>query len=161
MTLKTRLGKLEAPVTERWREAWEQHAVLFDKHVTGFMTLDLDDLAQRLEAACPGLSADEQQAEIDNFLDRLGLTAHRAFTAWFELYGEYMPDVDPPDLSRWPHTIPTPPDEPPGDWETVKPYRDSENVIAQLGAEGYTVILATARAVREEHTVLAPGKTTI
>ncbi len=116
------------------------------------MTLDLDDLAQRLEAACPGLSADEQQAEIDSFLDRLGITAHRAFTAWFAAWFDTYDTYDPaaPNLSRWPYTIPTPPDEPPGDRDTVKPYWNAENVIEQLGAEGYMVILATAGAVREE-----------
>ena len=159
VTLKTRLGKLEAPTVKWWHKAWERHAVLFDKHVAGLIPLDLDKLAQRLEVACPGLSADEQQAEIDSFLDSLGITAHRAFAAWFDLYA--LVDPDTPDLSKWPHTIPIPPDEPPGDWEKVKPYRDAENVIEQLGAHGYTVILATARAVREEHTLSAPGKTTI
>ena len=147
------------PIVARWREAWEQHAVLFDKHVAGLMTLELDDLAQRLEAACPGLSPNEQQAEIDSFLDSLGIAAHRAFTAWFDLYAVIDPDT--PDLSRWPHTIPVPPDEPPGDWEKVKSYRDAKNVIEQLGAQGYTVILATARAVREERARLVPNKTVV
>ena len=150
MRLRGRLDKLETETVAHWREAWEQHAVLFDKHTAGFMSFDLDDLARRLEAACPRLSGDEQQAEIDRFLDSLGITAHRAFTAWFGLYDVHMPEADPPDLSRWPHAIPMPPDEPPGDWEKVKPYLDAENVIEQLGAQGYTVILGVGRAVREE-----------
>ncbi len=45
-------------------------------------------------------------------------------------------------------------DKLPGDWETVKPYRDAENVIEQLGGQGYTVMLAVARAVREERNLL-------
>jgi hypothetical protein len=68
------------------------------------------------------------------------------FEAWFFSYE--WPEDDPPDLSMWPHMIPLPPDEPPGDWERVAPYRNSEHVIERMAAQLYLFLLASARAVR-------------
>lgn len=116
MTLKNRLAKLEAPTVKRWHEAWEQSAVIFEKHAGSIVDImDTPGFVERLTAARPGSTGDEVEAEAQAFLERLGVTQYRDFETWFGTYE--VPEDNPPDLSVWPHTIPTPPDEPPGDWE--------------------------------------------
>lgn len=146
-----RLAKLEADALTAWRQAWERSAVIFDRHA-GEILMDPPDLQHRLEAALPGMSGDDVEAEGVAFLESLGVTQYRAFEAWFRSYE--LPEDDPPDLTRWPSDIPMPPDEPPGDWQRVAPYMTSENVIEQLATQLYLFMLATARAVREEQVAL-------
>lgn len=141
-----RLAKLEAETLTAWRQAWERSAVIFDKH-TGSILVDPLDLQGRLEAAFQGLSSDDVDAEGVAFLERLGVTQYRAFEAWFKSYE--LPEDDPPNLKSWPEMIPTPPDEPSGDWQRVMPYMTSRNVIEQLAAQLYLFMLASARAQRE------------
>jgi hypothetical protein len=105
-----RLAKLEANTLTAWRQAWERSAVVFDKHA-GEILIDPPDLQRRLEAALPGLSSNDVEAEGVAFLERLGVTQYRAFEAWFKSYE--LPRDDPPDLTSWPEMIPMPPDEPP------------------------------------------------
>lgn len=121
-------------------------AVIFDKHAGGIL-VDPLGLQQKLEAALPGLSSDDVDAEGAAFLERLGVTQYRVFEAWFQSYE--LPEDDPPDLTSWPELIPMPPEEPPGDWERIAPYMTSENVIEKLAAQLYLFMLAAARAVRE------------
>lgn len=146
VTRKRRLAKLEADNLDRWRRAWERSVVSFDKYA-GNILIDPADLRQRLEAALPGLSSDDVEAEGVAFLKRLGVTQYRAFEGWFKSYE--LPRDDPPDLTSWPNMIPMPPDEQPGDWQRVMPYTASENIIEQLAAQLYLFMLASARAQRE------------
>jgi hypothetical protein len=134
MSRLKRLEQLETDTLTAWRQAWERSAVVFDRHV-GEILIDPPDLQRRLEAALPGLSSDDVEAEGVAFLEGLGVTQYRAFEAWFKSYK--LPEDDPPDLTSWPEMIPTPPDEPPGDWRRVAPYTTSENVVKQLAAQLY------------------------
>lgn len=138
-------------MTQRWREAWERSNTIFGKHTDG-INPDVPDVMARLEAEHPGLSPDEIDTEAKAFLDRLGVTQHRIFEAWFSSYS--VPEPETPDLNRWPSTIPAPPDEPLDDWERVVPYMDSLDAIEQLASFVYLMMLGAARAVREEHALL-------
>lgn len=150
MRQSNRLAKLEADVVQRWQKAWEQSAVIFDKHA-GAILIDPPDLLDRLQASRPdlfiGTPDDAIEAEGVAFLESLGVIEYRTFETWFNSWE--LAEDDLPDLTNWPGMIPMPPDEPAGDWQRVAPYMASENVIEQLAAQLYVFMLGAARAVRE------------
>lgn len=145
---KTRLEKLEQPAVERWRKAWESHAVIFDKHAGDIFTDEAETLRETWLSAYPELDEAELWRQGGAFLESLGVAQYEVFEAWFNSYD--IPEDDPPDLTRWPSDIPAPPNESPGEWEKVAPYRDSDEPVQRLAAEVYLFLLATARAAREE-----------
>ena len=106
--------------------------MIFDKHASGIL-VDPLGIQQELEAALPGISSDEVDAEGIAFLERLGVTQYRAFEAWFKLYE--LPVDYPPNLMSWPEVIPIPSDEPSGDCKRVELCTTSESVIEQLVAQ--------------------------
>lgn len=144
MTRKKRLAGLEHSLTERWRAAWEAHTIRFNHHA-GDLFSDPEGLTEALERT--GFSPEEIEAQIEDYLTSWGVTQFGEFEVWFILYD--LPD-EPVDLSRWPHHAPAPPDEQPGEWEKVTPYRKSDDPIKRTAAETYRCLLASARAVREE-----------
>lgn len=80
MKQASRLAKLETCTLIAWHHTWERSAVIFDKHA-GDILVDPPHLQRRLEAALPGLSSDDAEAEGVAFLERLGVTQYRAFEA--------------------------------------------------------------------------------
>ena len=148
MIRKGRLDKLEAETVRRWHKAWEASAVIFDRHAGDIFTESGQALIDAFLTAHPDLTTGDLEVRGVTFLESLGVRQYRAFEAWFNSYE--LPEEGVTDLSRWPSNVPTPPDELPGEWEKVTPYRGSDEPAERLAAELYLFLLATARATREE-----------
>lgn len=143
MTLKRRLGRLEPFAVGRWHEAWERLAAKQREHTENLTLTKIDDIKVLLP--------DITEADLDdagwNFACLAGFTNADDFMLWFKAYD--LPDNEPPDLTKWPDTIPVPPAELPGTQEKIEPYLVSEDVLERACAQASMFLLASARAVRE------------
>ncbi len=144
MSLKTRLGKLEQPLAERWRAAWELYVDGLVRHTEGLIP-DPGKPQPELEAL--GLTDAELDARVLTLVTSWGVP-HAELYAWTERHP--LPDESaPPDLKRWPEGIADPPEEPPGVWEALQPYRKSADPIERCAAQVALFLLAAGRAHRE------------
>jgi len=132
----------------RWRAAWEQSAVTFERHMRG-VDVASTDVYHRLKVEQPHLSDEDVESACRKFLQSINATQFAVFAEWFKSYE--LPDVDAAQqkLSTWPSDVPKPPDELPGEWDRTLPYMASQDAIEQLSAQVYLFILAAARTARD------------
>lgn len=145
MSHKSRLAKLEQPVLERWREAWSAYFSGITPHLEAL----LDPLtAVCKEGARLGVleTTSESRAALDRFAERLGLPIWITSWGWGD---EDEIDLDKPDLTRWPESIPDPPPEPLEAWKLVEPFTQSEDVSERFCAYICLFTLGQARGHRE------------
>ncbi len=146
MTLKTRLGKLEQPATEKWHRAWERYGITLEPHLRPL----LDPLREVCEeGARLGIlvTVPECRAALDAFCTRLDIPLWASSWGWDELPEI---DFDEPDLTRWPETeAEGPPPEPAGIWERIEPYFESPDTIERWCAVIVRFTLANARGHRQ------------
>lgn len=145
MKLRSRLEKLEAPALVRWREAWQHYLMTVGPHV--------DALNEPLIAVCDEaqkLGILETTADSRNALDalthRLGLPTWITSWSWGDTE---VPDDEHPNLKLWPHTLASPPPEPPEAWEELEPLTRSEDVAERWCALICLFTLGHARGHRE------------
>lgn len=149
MRLSNRLSKLEPPAIERWHDSWDEFLEAMEHHTpvavdkrlgdTPAARLSDDELEQAIADDDPATAANE----ISEALPGLAV---REMVQWFHSYE--LPDIDKPDLSHTPLSIPIPPPEPVGLWEELE-QRLADESDTGTAAAVMLFILAVARSVCE------------
>lgn len=133
-TLAARLERIEPKARAAWERVWRDYAAKVERAIPDAV----------LEHA---MRAPDDEAAWSDFQAAHGL---EELVGWHDRHDALPVDPDSPDLRHWPHTIPTPPPEPPGVWEAMHQLREGNGDAAAFASIA-VLVLGLARCVREVH----------